>query len=98
MGSVEYFYSSMLSLDVYSAWRDEVFNKNDLHSKKDLYDTYVESVKMCGYSKPEYKKDFFKKILEVSNQAILYPTEKMYADYFKLVCHETAKAYYETGV
>ena len=98
MGSVEYFYSSMLSLDVYSAWRDEEFNKNDFHSKKDLYDTYVESVKMCGYAKPEYQKDFFKKIFEVSNQAILYPTDKKYAEYFKLVPHETAKVYYETGV
>ena len=98
MGSVEYFYSSMLSLDVYSAWRDEDFDCKDFHSKTELYERYVESVKMCGYAKPEYQKDFFKKIFEVSNQAILYPTEKKYADYFKLVCHETAKAYYETGI
>ena len=53
---------------------------------------------MCGYSKPEYKKDFFKKIFDVSNQAILYPTEKKHSDYYKLVCHETAKVYYETGI
>jgi len=98
MGSVEYFYSSMLSLDVYSAWREEDFDCKDFHSKTELYERYVESVRMCGYAKPEYKKDFFKKIFEVSNQAILYPTEKKYAEYFKLVCHETAKAYYETGV
>lgn len=98
MGSVEYFYSSMLSLDVYSAWRDEEFDKNDFHSKTELYQQYVESVKMCGYAKPEYQKDFFKKIFEISNQAILYPTDKKYADYFKLVPHETAKVYYETGV
>ena len=98
MGSVEYFYTSMLSLDVYSAWREEDFNKNDFHSKNELYELYLESVKMCGYSKPEYKKDFFKKIFDVSNQAILYPTEKKHSDYYKLVCHETAKVYYETGI